>query len=132
MTRSALRWLMPLAAVALVLAVGLAHLASSKPDGLEHVAHQQGFAHQEKTTAAAPMPDYEVSALRRFVGRPVARTVAGLAGVLLTFGLVLGVGKVLARRRRTSDHRVDPSEPADSPVALGAPGEPEGPGTPEA
>jgi PDGLE domain len=114
-TRDSLRWLVPLAAAALVLAIGLAHLASSKPDGLEQVAEQQGFANQEKTTAAAPMPDYEVSALRRFVGRPIARTAAGLAGVLLTLGLVLGVGKLVARRRETrSGDGPDSPDPKDT------------------
>ncbi len=106
MTRRTLRWLVPLAALAVLLAVGLAHLASSKPDGLEHVAEQQGFANKEKPTAKAPMPDYEVTALRG----PVGKTAAGLLGVLLTFGLVLGVGHLLARRRRTSP----PSEPDES------------------
>lgn len=110
MNRRALRWLVPLGAATLGLAVGIAHLASDKPDGLERVADQQGFAKQEKVTAAAPMPDYEVSALRSALGKPVAKTLAGLAGVVLTFGLVLGVGKVVARRRRSrgSPERRDP------------------------
>jgi len=121
MTRGTLRWLVPLAAVALVLAVGLAHLASSKPDGLEKVALQQDFAKLEKTTASAPMPDYEVSALKGAVGGPVARTAAGLFGVLLTFGLVLGLGKLLARRRRATDRT---PAPTDLPDASGTSGEP--------
>lgn len=115
MNRRALRWLVPLAAVALVLAVGIAHLASGKPDGLEQVAEQQGFAKQEKVTAAAPMPDYEVSALRGALGKPVAKTAAGLAGVVLTFGLVLGIGKLVARRRRSRDD--DSAAPSPGPDA---------------
>jgi hypothetical protein len=97
LTRRALRWLVPLAAVALLLAVGLAHLASGKPDGLERVAEQQGFSKKEKVTATSPMPNYEVSAL----GGPIGKTLAGLAGVLLTFSFVLGVGRLLARQRRS-------------------------------
>lgn len=115
MTRRALRWLVPLAAVALVLAVGIAHLASSQPDGLERVAEQQRFAHKEQATAAAPMPDYEVSALRGAMGRPLAKTVGGLAGVLLTFGLVLGIGKLVARRRRSQSG--DTGDPSSKPDA---------------
>lgn len=109
MTRRALRWLVPLAVVTLLLAVAIAHLASSNPDGLERVAQQQDFARKGKTTAAAPMPEYEVSALRGALGRPAARTAAGLSGVLLTFGLLLGLGRLVSRRRRGQP---DPSAPA--------------------
>lgn len=121
MTRRALRWLLPLAAVALVLSVGIAHLASSNPDGLEQVAEQQGFAKQGKVTAAAPMPDYEVSALRGLLGKPMAKTTAGLAGVLLTFGLVLGIGKLVTRRRKVKPKGApedpDPKEASPGPDA---------------
>ena len=115
MTRRALRWLVPLAAVALVLAVGIAHLASSRPDGLERVAEQQRFAQKAQATPAVPMPDYEISALRGAMGKPLAKTAGGLAGVLLTFGLVLGIGKLVARRRRSRN--VDPGEPSSIPDA---------------
>lgn len=107
MTKRGLRWLVPLVVVAIGLAVGLAHLASSQPDGLEQVAQQQGFANKEQANKAAPMPDYEISAL----GGPVGKTLAGLAGVVLAFGLALGVGRLLSHRRRR------PPKPADSDAA---------------
>ncbi len=106
--RRSLYWLAPLGAVALVLALGAIHLASSRPDGLERVAQTQGFDRKERTSLSAPMPDYEISRL----GSGLGKTAAGLLGVALTFGLVLGVGSLLARRR--SNRRS--SEPEHGPA----------------
>jgi hypothetical protein len=100
LSRRPLRWLAPLAAATLLLAAVVAHLASSRPDGLERVAEKMGFAQkergQEQAAAHAPMPEYELFAWRG----PLGKTTASVLGVLLTFGLVVGVGRLLARRRR--------------------------------
>ncbi len=92
-----LRWLLPLIVVALLLGTVVAHLASSRPDGLERVAEQQGFA-AERPVVRAPLADYQAPWLQTTLGK----SVAGLAGVLLTFGVVVGVGRLLSRRRRSS------------------------------
>ncbi|MFH2007755.1 MAG: PDGLE domain-containing protein [bacterium] len=101
-----LRWLLPLAVVALLLGAVVAHFASSRPDGLERVAEQQGFP-KERAVAKAPMPDYQLPWLRT----PLSKSLAGLAGVLLTFGAVMGVGRLLSRRRRSSTDEGPHGEP---------------------
>ncbi|MGQ0679513.1 MAG: PDGLE domain-containing protein [Actinomycetota bacterium] len=69
---------------ALVIFVG--PRASSSPDGLEKVAEDQGFAEaaEDHTFAEGPLADYGV----RGVEDPnIATGLAGVAGILITFGL---------------------------------------------
>ncbi|GAA4141688.1 PDGLE domain-containing protein [Actinomadura keratinilytica] len=70
--------------VSLVLAGGVSHYASSRPDGLEKVAADKGFDAKEKEHALkdSPLGDYGVK------GVDNARLSGGLAGVI-------GVGAVL-------------------------------------
>jgi len=88
------RWLLLFFVLALVVAV-LSPLASSHPDGLERVAEDQGFIERVQEPWYKVIPDYV------FPGIPneaVATILAGLVGTLLVFGLVWGVGKLVARR----------------------------------
>jgi hypothetical protein len=88
------RWLLLFFVLALVVAV-LSPLASSHPDGLERVAEDQGFIERAQEPWYKVIPDYV------FPGIPneaVATILAGLVGTLLVFGLVWGVGKLVARR----------------------------------
>lgn len=73
-------------AAALAIAVGiamlLAPLASSAPDGLERVAQNLGFADQALPSAAAIAPDY---VLPGFAWQPLAVALAGTLGVVAAF-----------------------------------------------
>ncbi|MET9290496.1 energy-coupling factor ABC transporter permease [Streptomyces sp. NPDC003077] len=90
-------WLAGLAA-ALVCAGGISYYASTSPDGLEKVAHDEGIDKKAEDHAAkdSPLADYSV----RNVDNP--RLSGGLAGVI-GVGATLAVGTgvfVVVRRRR--------------------------------
>ena len=85
--------------VCLLLAAFLAPFASSSPDGLERVAEDQGFldkAEGSQVWKAAPIPDYEMPGVG---GSGIATALAGVAGTLIVFGLALGLGRLIVRRR---------------------------------
>ena len=88
-------WLIGLAIAALIVVV-LAPLASSDPDGLERVAGDQGFLGNAREALFSILPDYTIPGL----DGNVSRVVAGLIGVALVFGIMLLVGRLLARRKR--------------------------------
>lgn len=86
-------------AVTLLLAGIVSGYASSRPDGLEAVAEEQGFADtaRDSPLAGSPVADYE------FAPAPnewVSTGAAGVAGVLLTLGLGAAVFVPLRRRAR--------------------------------
>jgi len=76
--------------VTIIVAVVVAQFASSSPDGLEHVAGEQGFAvtATDHDLAGAPLADYGET-LTNNDGLNTA--VAGLLGVLITLGVGYGV-----------------------------------------
>jgi hypothetical protein len=83
--------------VGLLLALGLAVAspwASKAPDGLEKVSEKHGFAPVETSTRAAPMENYWEER------GPAFKIVAGGVGTLLVFGLTLGLGRVLAKKKQ--------------------------------
>ncbi len=100
--------------VCLLLATFLAPFASSSPDGLERVAEDQGFlerAEGKQVWKAAPVPDYEMPG----VGRSgIATALAGVAGTLIVFGLALGLGRLLARRRGADRRAAGPQAAGDA------------------
>jgi len=96
--RSRVQWVAGLV-VALLLAGGISHYASSSPDGLQHVATETGFSDTatEHVVADGPLADY------RFAGVTDDRLSGGLAGVVGT-----GVVLVLASGLTWALHRPRP------------------------
>lgn len=92
--RSATWWLAGLA-VALVVVVAAAYLASGDPDGLERVAEDQGFADAAAEAPFELIPDYALP----FLDGELSTVVAGIIGVAVVFVLLVVVGRLLARRR---------------------------------
>lgn len=91
-------WLAGLAISALVVIV-LAPLASPDPDGLERVAQDRGFIGQAQDAFYGILPDYSIPG----IDDPFLSTVlAGLIGVAVIFLLMIGLGRLLARRRAPS------------------------------
>lgn len=92
-------WLVGLALAALVVVV-LAPLASSDPDGLERVAIDAGFAEQGTDATYEILPDYSVPVLG---DGPLSLIVAGLIGILVVAAAVWLIGRLLARRTQPTD-----------------------------
>jgi PDGLE domain len=76
--------------VGLALALLVSPFASSSPDGLEKVAAEEGFdgTSREHDTADSPLADYGVEGVEN---ERVGTGLAGVVGVLLTFGIGLGL-----------------------------------------
>jgi hypothetical protein len=88
-------WVGGLAVAALVVIV-LAPLASGDPDGLEWVAGEHGFLETAQDAVYSIIPDYTVPG----VDDPALSTIlAGLIGVVVVFLLMVGLGYLLRRRR---------------------------------
>ncbi len=87
--------------VALLLAGVVSYYASSHPDGLEYVAHQEGFADTAKDhhVADGPMADY---ATKGIDNSWLSGAVAGVTGTLVVL-LLAGGGFLLLRRRGPSE-----------------------------
>ena len=81
--------------VALLLAGVVSVYASGRPDGLERVAEDQGFAQQAEENAAAdgPLADYEI-------GDGGGTGVAGVIGVVVVLALATGGAYALRGRDR--------------------------------
>ncbi len=100
--------------VGLALALFLSPFASSKPDGLEKVATDEGFDGTvgDHDTADSPLADYGVEGVDN---EKLGTALAGLIGVLLTFGIGLGLFagmRVLAPRSNSPpDGRASGSGP---------------------
>jgi len=100
MTRMRRYWWLAGLAVAVVVVIVLAPLASSDPDGLERVAIDSGFAEQGQEAAYEILPGYSIPGLG---DGSLSLIVAGLVGVTLIFGAMWLLGRVLARRSRPTD-----------------------------
>jgi hypothetical protein len=87
-------WVVGLAIAALTVVV-LAPLASADPDGLQRVAGDQGFLQSARDALFSIIPDYSVPG----VDGNLSRVLAGLIGIVIVFGLMVLVGRLLARRR---------------------------------
>lgn len=87
-------WLAGLGIAALVVVLAAA-FASPDPDGLERVAADHGFLDRAQGALYHLIPDYVMPG----IGDPlVATAAAGLVGVVVVFGLVVGLGRLLRRR----------------------------------
>jgi hypothetical protein len=87
-------WVVGLAIAALIVIV-LAPLASADPDGLERVAADQGFLQTARDALYSIIPDYTVPGL----DGNASTILAGLIGIVIVFLVMVGLGKLLARRR---------------------------------
>ena len=83
-------------AVALALVFLVAPLASGDPDGLERVAIDQGFSNEAKDAIEAPLADYGLGGIE---SERLGPMVAGAIGVVVVFGVGLGLVSVLRKRR---------------------------------
>lgn len=81
-------------ALCLILAFFVSPLASNSPDGLEKVAGDQGFLEtaDDHQLAEGPLAGYGV---RGVSGERLSTGVAGVVGVLLTFGIGLVIFKAV-------------------------------------
>jgi hypothetical protein len=97
--RSTLRrfWWLAGLAVAAIIVIVLAPLASPDPDGLEYVAEQRGFLGAAQDAVYSILPDYTIPGL----GDPALSTiVSGLVGIAIVFFVMVALGRLLRRRRR--------------------------------
>ena len=88
-------WVIGLGIAAAVVII-LAPLASSDPDGLERAAEDLGFLDQARDAVFSIIPDYTVPG----VDGNLSTILAGLIGVAIVFGVMVVLGRLLARRRR--------------------------------
>jgi len=88
------RILVILSAAAVVLGVTGFVLASSAPDGIQKLAQQLGLT--AKSSFHGPFADYTVN---YFASPWLRRATAGLAGLLVIYGICAAVSKMIARQR---------------------------------
>jgi cobalt/nickel transport system permease protein len=85
-----------LVTLALVMMVGGVLYISALPDGLQALAAGVGMGAKEEHWWAAPLADYELPMVAGEWGR---KSLAGLAGVAIIYGVCLTVGRFLVRQR---------------------------------
>lgn len=90
------RWWIAGLAIAALVVVGAALLASSDPDGLEWVAGEQGFIGRARDAILSILPGYTVPGLEG----GTSTIVAGLLGIAIVVIVVLVVGRLVVRRPR--------------------------------
>ncbi|MDA8228797.1 MAG: PDGLE domain-containing protein [Desulfitobacterium hafniense] len=85
--------------LALIVAAFLSPFASSSPDGLEKVAEDLGFIDKsnESPIIKSPFPDYVFPGIKN---EGAATAVAGIAGTLITFGVMVGLAKTVGKKTR--------------------------------
>jgi cobalt/nickel transport system permease protein len=88
-------WIAGLAIAALVVIV-FAPLASADPDGLERVAEDQGFLAAARDALYSILPDYVVPGIEG----NLSTILAGLIGVAIVFGVMVLLGRILVRKPR--------------------------------
>lgn len=91
--RRPIAWI--LLAVSMSVAVFIAPFASELPDGLERVAESLGFLERGTPKVRSPLPDYQIPGL----SGGISISMAGIVGVLVTFGLAYMIIKMLHRKR---------------------------------
>jgi cobalt/nickel transport protein len=87
--------------VTIGLALVISGFASSSPDGLERVAEDKGFLEtaQDHLLADGPLADYAVEGVDN---ERLSTGLSGLIGVLITFGVGLGLFALLRTMRSGS------------------------------
>jgi hypothetical protein len=94
------RWWLAGVALAALIVILLAPLASPDPDGLERVAEDRGFLASAQDALFQILPDYTVPGVS---DATMTTILAGLIGVAVVFALMWGLGSLLARRRQDQD-----------------------------
>jgi ABC-type Fe3+ transport system permease subunit len=90
------RWWIAGIAIAVLVVVLLAPLASTDPDGLERVAEDQGFIGQATNLVSGLLGDYAIPG----IGNETLSTIlSGLLGIALVVGVLFLLGRLVARRR---------------------------------
>lgn len=87
-------WVIGLAISAVVVVVA-SFFASGDPDGLERVAEDTGFLDRGIPNPFDLLPDYTVPG----VDGTLSTILAGIIGVIIVFGLLYALGRLLASRR---------------------------------
>jgi hypothetical protein len=83
-------------AIAAMVVIVLAPLASSDPDGLERVAEDQGFIERAQNFFSGLLGDYAIPGVDN---EWLSTVLAGLLGVVIVVAIVLILGRLVARRR---------------------------------
>lgn len=83
---------------AIFLALTISPFASSFPDGLEKVAEHLGFIErgEGEPVVQSPIPDYQFPGIKN---EAIATSMAGVVGTILVFGITLGIGKAIGRKK---------------------------------
>jgi len=83
--------------VSVILAVIFSHFASKLPDGLEKIAEEKEFLEKNegKEVFSALLLDYVFPGIKNEI---IAGSLAGLIGVLLTFGITTVLAYLLRKR----------------------------------
>lgn len=91
------KWILILLGVAVLAAVFLSPFASTKPDGLERVAEDKGFLGRGEgpQVVDSPIPDYVLPGIKN---ERLAKSIAGLVGVIIVAALGFGLGAILKRK----------------------------------
>jgi hypothetical protein len=83
-------------AIAVMVVIALAPLASPDPDGLERVAEDHGFISQAQNFFTGLLGDYAIPGVDNAW---LSTVLAGLLGVAIVVGVVYLLGRLVARRR---------------------------------
>ncbi len=92
------RWWLVGLGLALVVAV-LSPLASGHPDGLERVAEDSGFIGAAQDSPIQIIADYVFPGVQN---EALATILAGVLGTLVVFALMVGVARLMVRRRSSA------------------------------
>jgi len=90
------RWWIAGVAIAALVVVVFAPLASPDPDGLERVAEDQGFIDRAENFFSGLLGDYAIPGID---DPAVSTIVSGLIGVAIVVVIMFALGRLLARRR---------------------------------
>jgi cobalt/nickel transport protein len=85
--------------ISFIIAGIVSWFASPAPDGLEKVASDKGFIEKVVEPAYKIFPDYTIPGLNKFL----SNCVAGIMGTIVTFLLVILIGKAVSRRKNHKD-----------------------------
>ncbi|HOV13741.1 MAG TPA: energy-coupling factor ABC transporter permease [Spirochaetota bacterium] len=85
---------------AMIIALILSPFASGFPDGLEWVAEKLAFLHESAPLFVSPLSDYTLPIIKNQV---LTTGVAGFIGVVITFLVVLLIGKIVSLKKESSN-----------------------------